>query len=84
MELDFFYWLKVGQLRFSSGWGQEFFSSPVDASQQSLLFSGHQGLFSCEYHGWSMKLTTYLYVVPGLRMYGALSPPPHTCKGHDG
>jgi hypothetical protein len=83
MEFHFLYWLKAGQLRFSCRWGQEFFSTLMDAGQLSLLFSGHQGLFSFEYHGWSMKLTTYLYVVPRLRMHGALSPLPHTSKGHD-
>lgn len=46
MEFDFLYWLKPGQLRFSSKWGQEFFFTLMDAGKQSLLFSGHLRLFS--------------------------------------
>jgi hypothetical protein len=83
MEFDFHHWLKAGQQRFSTMCGQEFFCTPMVAGQLSLLFSGYQGPFSCEYHGWSMKLTTYLCLVPRLRLHGALPPHPHTSNGND-
>jgi hypothetical protein len=43
----------------------------------SLLSNGGGGIFPWVWSGWGVRLITHLRLVPGLRMYGTIPPPPY-------
>lgn len=81
-EINF--WLVFGRTRNSvliPYMGRKYFSSPKLSDQHCglprLLFSGYGGLFPRGKSGRGVKLTTYFYLVRGLRMSKTVFPLPH-------
>jgi hypothetical protein len=78
------YWLPACFTNFHWGARDSYFLQSPDWlwSSPGFLFSVYRGYFPPGLGGWSMKLTTHLYLVPRLRTSGTATPRPHMPSRH--